>query len=45
MGRKKKEWGFVRFVHATANNWQNAGYRWIHNEEYLKEREENYDHS
>jgi hypothetical protein len=28
MGRKKKEWGFVRFV-------QYEGYRWIHNEDYL----------
>ena len=28
MGRKQKEWGFVRFV-------QREGYRWIHNEKYL----------
>ena len=28
MGRKQKEWGFVRFV-------QREGYRWIHNEQYL----------
>jgi hypothetical protein len=28
MGRKQKEWGFMRFV-------QREGYRWIHNEEYL----------
>ena len=28
MGRKKKEWGFVRWV-------QYEGYRWIHNEKYL----------
>src|SRR6056300_656704 len=28
MGRKVKEWGFVRFV-------KHVGYRWIHNEEYL----------
>jgi len=28
MGRKQKEWGFVRFV-------QREGYRWINNEEYL----------
>jgi len=28
MGRKQKEWGFVRFV-------KHQGYRWIHNEEYL----------
>jgi len=28
MGRKVKEWGFVRFV-------QREGYRWIHNEQYL----------
>ena len=29
MGRKQKEWGFVRWV-------KHVGYRWIHNEEYLK---------
>ena len=28
MGRKQKEWGFVRHV-------KNVGYRWIHNQEYL----------
>jgi len=28
MGRKQKEWGFVRFV-------QYEGYRWINNEDYL----------
>lgn len=28
MGRKQKEWGFVRWV-------QHDGYRWIHNEQYL----------
>ena len=38
MGRKKKEWGFVRFVHATASNWTEAGYRWVHNETYLNEK-------
>ena len=31
MGRKKKEWGFVDFV-------KHQGYRWIHNEKYLKEK-------
>ena len=31
MGRKKKEWGFVDHI-------RNKGYRWIHNEKYLKER-------
>ena len=36
MGRKQKEWGFVRFVHTTkVENIADAGYRWIHNEEYL----------
>lgn len=36
MGRKVKEWGFVRFVHANkVENMEDAGYRWIHNEEYL----------
>lgn len=38
MGKKKKEWGFVRFVHATANSWTEAGYRWVHNETYLNEK-------
>jgi len=28
MGRKQKEWGFVRHV-------KNVGYRWIHSQEYL----------
>ena len=28
MGKKKKEWGFVRWV-------KHEGYRWIHNEDYL----------
>jgi hypothetical protein len=28
MGKKQKEWGFVRWV-------QFEGYRWIHNEQYL----------
>ena len=28
MGRKQKEWGFVRWV-------KHEGYRWIHNEDYL----------
>lgn len=32
MGRKQKEWGFVRHV-------KNVGYRWIHNETYLTARE------
>jgi hypothetical protein len=31
MGKKRKEWGFVDFV-------KYAGYRWIHNEKYLKEK-------
>ena len=31
MGKKKKEWGFVDFV-------KHKGYRWIHNEKYLKEK-------
>jgi len=36
MGRKVKEWGFMRFVHANkVDNMHDAGYRWIHNEEYL----------
>lgn len=38
MGRKRKEWGFVRFVHATTTNWKEAGYRWVHNETYLNEK-------
>ena len=43
MGCKKKEWGFVRFVHGgnTGESWANAGYRWVHNETYLNERENN----
>ena len=41
MGRKRKEWGFVRFVHATTANWKNAGYRWVHNETYLNEKYKN----
>jgi hypothetical protein len=41
MGRKKKEWGFVSFVHATTKNWQDAGYRWVHNETYLNEKYKN----
>ena len=42
MGRKEKEWGFVRFVYGNSGNeWANAGYRWVHNEEYLNERENN----
>jgi len=42
MGRKQKEWGFVRYVYGdTGRDWANAGYRWIHNEEYLNERENN----
>ena len=39
MGRKRKEWGFVRFVHATTTNWTESGYQWIHNEQYLKQQE------
>ncbi len=36
MGRKQKEWGFMRFVHASkVDDITDAGYRWIHNEEYL----------
>ncbi len=31
MGKKRKEWGFVDFI-------KNQGYRWIHNEKYLKEK-------
>ena len=31
MGKKQKEWGFMRWVKHT-------GYRWVHNEEYLNER-------
>ena len=31
MGKKRKEWGFVDFV-------KHQGYRWIHNEKYLKEK-------
>ena len=30
MGRKCKEWGFVDWI-------QFQGYRWIHNEKYLRE--------
>ena len=39
MGRKRKEWGFVDWFPATKKNWRNAGYRWVHNETYLKERQ------
>ena len=36
MGRKVKEWGFMRFVHVKdVKKIHEAGYRWIHNEEYL----------
>jgi len=36
MGKKSKEWGFMRFVSAKdVSDMHNAGYRWIHNEEYL----------
>jgi len=36
MGKKSKEWGFMRFVSAKdVSNMHDAGYRWIHNEEYL----------
>jgi len=36
MGRKQKDWGFVRFVPASeVDSMYDAGYRWIHNEEYL----------
>ena len=36
MGRKVKEWGFMRFVQVKdVNKIHEAGYRWIHNEEYL----------
>ncbi len=31
MGKKKKEWGFMDYV-------KQKGYRWIHNEKYLKEK-------
>ena len=31
MGTKKKEWGFVDYI-------KNQGYRWIHNEKYLKDK-------
>lgn len=42
MGRKQKEWGFVRYVYGkTGKEWGSAGYRWVHNEEYLNEREKN----
>ena len=37
MGRQQKDWGFVRFVHATEHNWQDAGYKWISHKKYLKE--------
>ena len=36
MGRKQKDWGFVRFVPASeVDSMYDAGYRWIHNEKYL----------
>ena len=36
MGRKVKEWGFMRFVQVNdVKKIHEAGYRWIHNEEYL----------
>jgi hypothetical protein len=36
MGRKVKEWGFMRFVQVKdVKKIHEAGYRWIHNEEYL----------
>ena len=36
MGKKSKEWGFMRFVSAKdVSDMHDAGYRWIHNEEYL----------
>ena len=31
MGKKQKEWGFVRHE-------QSKGYRWVHNEKYLEEK-------
>ena len=39
MGKKRKEWGFVDWFPATKKNWRDAGYRWVHNETYLKERQ------
>ena len=39
MGKKRKEWGFVDWFPATEKNYDNAGYRWVHNETYLKERQ------
>ena len=36
MGKKRKEWGFMDWVPATKENWREAGYKWIHNETYLK---------
>jgi hypothetical protein len=40
MGKKTKEWGFMRFVHAKGlKDITEAGYRWINHVDYLKERE------
>lgn len=37
MGRKKKDWGFMQYVQVNdIKDIDNAGYRWIHNEEYLR---------
>jgi len=42
MGKKEKEWGFVRPVLAKdVAGWKDAGYRWISHQEYLKDREKN----
>ena len=42
MGKKEKEWGFVRPVLAEdVPGWKDAGYRWISHQEYLKDRERN----
>lgn len=39
MGQKRSEWGFVDWVPATKDNWREAGYKWVHNEIYLKEKQ------
>ena len=39
MGIKKKEWGFVRYVYGADTDWSQSGYKWIHNEQYLKQQE------
>ena len=42
MGKKEKEWGFVRPVLAKdVAGGKDAGYRWISLQEYLKDREKN----